>query len=247
MRELSVIQRGTGDSETAIGDGSFIMDHCHVAHDVTIAADVTMSPNVVLGGHSHVLDGATLGIGAVTHQFSTVGAYAMIGMGAVVTRDVPPFCLVAGNPARFRRLNTHALEANGWSGDGAAHRRRRKLAASPHLQACLDEFALHARRKVLSLQVAAALVPKELRRDTSTRWTAATASSGDMGSTSPSATARQKAAISSCSGSRRSMPSSTRSGRSERQEVAVEVRGGVGVDRCSPSRADSSDRAPPAA
>jgi UDP-N-acetylglucosamine acyltransferase len=149
VRELVVIQRGTGDADTAIGDGSYIMDHCHVAHDVTIAADVTMSPNVVLGGHSHVLRGATLGIGAVTHQFSTVGAYAMVGMGAVVTRDVPPFCLVAGNPARFRRLNTHALEANGWTATELRMSGGELHAATPHLQACLDEFAQHVRRKVL--------------------------------------------------------------------------------------------------
>ncbi len=152
VRELVVIQRGTGDAETAIGDGSYIMDHCHIAHDVVIAEEVTMSPNVTLGGHTHVLRGATLGIGAMTHQFSTVGAYAMIGMGAVVTRDVPPLCLVAGNPARFRRLNSHALEANGWSSadlrvvDGAL------VPASPPMQACFDEFRLHARRQLLPVQ-----------------------------------------------------------------------------------------------
>jgi UDP-N-acetylglucosamine acyltransferase len=151
VRELVVIQRGTGDAETAIGDGSFIMDHCHVAHDVTIAAGVTLSPNVVLGGHSHVLDGATLGIGAVTHQFSTIGAYAMIGMGAVVTRDVPPFCLAAGNPARFRRLNTHAIEAGGFVAAELRIVDGELRAAGPRLQACLDEFARHVRRKVLPL------------------------------------------------------------------------------------------------
>ena len=151
VRELTVIQRGTGDAETAIGDGCFIMDHCHVAHDVTIAAGVTLSPNVVLGGHSHVLTGATLGIGAVTHQFSTIGAWAMIGMGAVVTRDVPPFCLVAGNPARFRRLNTHGIEAGGFVPADLRVEDGKLGATTPRAQACLDEFARHVRRHVLPL------------------------------------------------------------------------------------------------
>jgi acyl-[acyl carrier protein]--UDP-N-acetylglucosamine O-acyltransferase len=69
-----------------------------------------VSHNAVFAGHTRVHEGVTVGMAAITHQHSTIGAYAMLGMGAVVTRDVPPFALVTGNPARFRRLNTHALE-----------------------------------------------------------------------------------------------------------------------------------------
>lgn len=44
--------------------------------------------------------GATIGAGAVVVCGHTIGRYALIGAGAVVTRDVPPFALVYGNPAR---------------------------------------------------------------------------------------------------------------------------------------------------
>jgi acetyltransferase-like isoleucine patch superfamily enzyme len=44
--------------------------------------------------------GASLGAGAVILAGVTVGEYAMVGAGAVVTRDVPPYALVRGNPAR---------------------------------------------------------------------------------------------------------------------------------------------------
>jgi UDP-2-acetamido-3-amino-2,3-dideoxy-glucuronate N-acetyltransferase len=46
-----------------------------------------------------VREGATIGAGAVIGPGIEVGRFAMVGMGAVVTRDVPPFHLVTGNPA----------------------------------------------------------------------------------------------------------------------------------------------------
>ena len=46
--------------------------------------------------------GATLGAGAVILAGLTIGEFAMVGAGAVVTRDVPPYTLVAGNPARTK-------------------------------------------------------------------------------------------------------------------------------------------------
>lgn len=151
IRELVVIQRGTGDHDTEVRDGCYVMDHCHIAHDVLVGRESTLSPNVTLGGHTHVLDGATIGIGAMTHQFSTVGAYAMIGMGAVVTRDVPPLCLVAGNPARFQRLNQHAFAAAGVADGALTIADGALVTADARVQALLDDFAAHARRARLPL------------------------------------------------------------------------------------------------
>jgi UDP-2-acetamido-3-amino-2,3-dideoxy-glucuronate N-acetyltransferase len=46
--------------------------------------------------------GASLGAGAVILPGLTIGEFAMVGAGAVVTRDVPPYAIVLGNPARQR-------------------------------------------------------------------------------------------------------------------------------------------------
>jgi UDP-2-acetamido-3-amino-2,3-dideoxy-glucuronate N-acetyltransferase len=49
-----------------------------------------------------VRTGASIGANATIVCGSTIGEYAMIAAGAVVTRDVPSYALVAGSPARFR-------------------------------------------------------------------------------------------------------------------------------------------------
>lgn len=58
-------------------------------------ADWTITP-------TRICRGAAIGAGAIVVCGVTVGAFAMVAAGAVVTRDVPPLGLVMGNPARLR-------------------------------------------------------------------------------------------------------------------------------------------------
>jgi UDP-N-acetylglucosamine acyltransferase len=109
FREGCVVHHGTGQRDTAIGNRCYIMNRVYIAHDCIIGDGVTLAGGVSLGGHATVQVGANIGLNASVHQFSTIGAYAMIGMGTPVAKDVPPFCLVAGNPMQLRRLNTHPL------------------------------------------------------------------------------------------------------------------------------------------
>uniref|UniRef100_A0A7S1T6H0 Maltose/galactoside acetyltransferase domain-containing protein n=1 Tax=Compsopogon caeruleus TaxID=31354 RepID=A0A7S1T6H0_9RHOD len=61
-------------------------------HDRELACPVSIGNNVWLGGRSVILPGVT------------IGDYAVIGAGAVVTRDVPAYAVVAGNPAKVIRV-----------------------------------------------------------------------------------------------------------------------------------------------
>jgi UDP-N-acetylglucosamine acyltransferase len=106
---------------TTVGDDGFFMGHAHVNHDVTVGDEVTLSGAAVLAGHVVVEDGANLGLGTVVHQRRTVPAGCMIGMQAAVTRDLPPYTVSVGVPARPVRLNTHRLDRLGV--DPAAHPR----------------------------------------------------------------------------------------------------------------------------
>lgn len=114
IREYVVIHRGY-DRDTTIGRDCYLMVGAHVSHDVHIEDWATIAHRVVLGGHVTVMRGANVGIGALVHQWVTIGAYAMVGMGAVVVDDVPPGCKVVGNPARIIGANTLGLERQGVS------------------------------------------------------------------------------------------------------------------------------------
>lgn len=149
IREMVVIQRGTGDRNTEIRSRTYIMDHCHIAHDVLIDDEVTLSPNITIGGHSHVLRGANMGIQSMCHQFSTIGAYAMVGMGSVVTKDIPPFALVAGNPARFLRLNTHGVKRAGIPEEQVLARDGKIVCDHEAAQPLFEAFSRSVRRKLL--------------------------------------------------------------------------------------------------
>lgn len=82
--------------------------HCniysYVAHDCIIGDFVTFAPGVMCNGHVVVEDHAYIGTGAVikdaTEKPVVIGRGAVVGMGAVVTKSVPPGATVIGNPAK---------------------------------------------------------------------------------------------------------------------------------------------------
>jgi sugar O-acyltransferase (sialic acid O-acetyltransferase NeuD family) len=82
--------------------------YSYVAHDCVIGDFVTFAPGVMCNGNVYIEDFAYIGTGAVLRQGKPgkplkIGAGAIVGMGAVVTRDVPPGATVIGNPAK--RMN----------------------------------------------------------------------------------------------------------------------------------------------
>ena len=116
LREYVSIQRATGHDEvTAVGDDCLLLAYVHVAHNCTLADGVTMSNLAQLAGHVEVGAYATIGGQAGVHQFTRIGRYAMIGGATKLTKDVPPFFLIEGNPARPYGLNSVGLRRAAFS------------------------------------------------------------------------------------------------------------------------------------
>jgi UDP-2-acetamido-3-amino-2,3-dideoxy-glucuronate N-acetyltransferase len=100
-------------SHTFICEGVRLGDGVFVGHNVSfindrypraLNADGTSKSDADWSCQRTVVgDGASIGTGSTILGGLTIGAGAMIGAGSVVTRDVPPGAVVAGNPARILR------------------------------------------------------------------------------------------------------------------------------------------------
>jgi UDP-N-acetylglucosamine acyltransferase len=116
IREHVTIHRGTGNGGgvTRVGSGNLIMVAVHIAHDCIIGDDICIANQVLLAGHVHIEDGANIGGGAALHHFATVGSCAFVGGLARITKDVPPYMIVEGNPAEVRAINSIAMTRRGF-------------------------------------------------------------------------------------------------------------------------------------
>ncbi|OKH27733.1 acyl-ACP--UDP-N-acetylglucosamine O-acyltransferase [Chroogloeocystis siderophila] len=116
IREYVTINRATGAGEaTLIGNNNLLMAYAHVAHNCVIGDSVVIANAVAMAGHVHIESRATIGGVLGIHQFVHIGKLAMVGGMSRIDRDVPPYMLVEGSPARVRSLNLIGLKRAGIS------------------------------------------------------------------------------------------------------------------------------------
>ena len=112
IREGVTINRGTAQEKglTSIGNNNLFMAYSHVAHDCTLDDDIVLVNNVALAGVVNIAKGARLGGYTLVHQFCNIGPYSFCAMGSAVSKDIPAFVRVSGNPAIPRGLNVIGIQ-----------------------------------------------------------------------------------------------------------------------------------------
>jgi UDP-N-acetylglucosamine acyltransferase len=113
------VNRGTahGHGITRIGDDNLFMAYSHVAHDCIVGNKIVFANCAALAGHVEIGDWTILGGLTAVHQFVKIGAHAFLAGGAIVQRDVPPYVMVAGNPAVPHMVNAEGLKRRGFDED----------------------------------------------------------------------------------------------------------------------------------
>ncbi|MCP5537502.1 MAG: acyl-ACP--UDP-N-acetylglucosamine O-acyltransferase [Akkermansiaceae bacterium] len=124
IREYVTIHRSTqAGGSTTVGNRNFLMTGVHLAHDVQMGSNNVLANNVMLAGHIKMGDHIFLGGGGGFHQYLHIGSYAIVQGNAVVSRDVPPFCMAHGRN-ELAGLNVIGLRRGGFTPEERADIKR---------------------------------------------------------------------------------------------------------------------------
>jgi UDP-N-acetylglucosamine acyltransferase len=96
LREHCTVNRGTApDSATVLGNGNYLMAGAHLGHNSRVGNNVIIANDCLLGGYVQVDDRAFIGGGTGLHQYVQVGRLVMTQGHSSLSKDVPPFLIVA--------------------------------------------------------------------------------------------------------------------------------------------------------
>lgn len=113
--EVNICAQCFLENDVVIGDRVTIKNGVYLWDGLRVGNDVFIGPNATFTNddfprskaydkiflETHIEEGASIGAAAVILPGVTIGKKAMIGAGAVVTKSIPPYAIVVGNPARI--------------------------------------------------------------------------------------------------------------------------------------------------
>ena len=90
-------------NDVTIGNGCLINLNCTIGHDSVLEDYVELSPSVNISGRCHIGAFTSIGTNAVVIPDVRIGKNCVVAAGAVVTKDIPDNCMVAGVPATVKK------------------------------------------------------------------------------------------------------------------------------------------------
>lgn len=116
IRENVTVNRGTAaKGRTVVGSNNLLMEGMHVAHDVLLGNGCIIGNGTKFAGEVIIDDFAIVSANVLVHQFCRIGSYVMVSGGTRCSQDVPPFSMIARDPAAFCGLNLVGLKRRGFS------------------------------------------------------------------------------------------------------------------------------------
>ena len=118
IRENVIINRGINtEGGTRIGDDCFIMAETHIGHDTHITGRCVIGNGATIAGDAEVGECTILSSGVILHENSTVGPWVLIKGGCRISGNVPPYIIMAHNPATYFGVNAVVMRKSGISED----------------------------------------------------------------------------------------------------------------------------------
>ncbi|MCB4755681.1 MAG: acyl-ACP--UDP-N-acetylglucosamine O-acyltransferase [Elusimicrobia bacterium] len=115
FREGVTVHRGSlfDRGITTIGTDGYFMATSHIAHDCQVGNNVILANGATLAGHCIIGDYCFISGMVGLHQFVRIGTGALCSGGAMVSRDVAPFCIAQGDRATLHGFNVVGLRRRG--------------------------------------------------------------------------------------------------------------------------------------
>ncbi|MDE6248542.1 MAG: acyl-ACP--UDP-N-acetylglucosamine O-acyltransferase [Paramuribaculum sp.] len=118
IREHVIINRGIHPGEengTRIGNDCFIMANSHIGHDANIHGRVVIGNSVNVSGNVEIDECCILSSGVILHENARLAPWVLVKGGCRINGNVPPFVIMAHNPAEYYGVNSIVMRKQGFT------------------------------------------------------------------------------------------------------------------------------------
>ncbi len=116
IREHVIINRGIKtEGGTRIGNDNFIMANSHIGHDSHIKGKCVLGNGVTMAGDCDIDECCILSSNCIVHEDSKIGKWTLIKGGCRIAGNVPPYIIIAHNPAAYYGVNAMVMRKHGFT------------------------------------------------------------------------------------------------------------------------------------